>query len=66
MYVYSFLHNEPTCLIEFSCINQLGCDFTACKRALLGIGTLVDVTDNTMNVKTVLLRDIFLHELTLT
>ena len=34
--LYSSLDNEPTCLIEFACINQLGCGFTACKRALLG------------------------------
>ena len=34
--LYSSLDNEPTCLIEFACINQLGCGFTAGKRALLG------------------------------
>ena len=30
------LDNEPTCLIEFACINQVGCGFTAGKRMLLG------------------------------
>ena len=34
--LYSSLDNEPTCLIEFACINQLGCGFTAGKRTLLG------------------------------
>ena len=36
--LYSSLDNEPTCLIrliEFACINQLGCGFTAGKRTLL-------------------------------
>ena len=27
--LYSSLDNEPTCLIEFACINQLGCGFAA-------------------------------------
>ena len=27
--LYSSLDNEPTCQIEFACINQLGCGFTA-------------------------------------
>ena len=34
--LYSSLDNEPTCVIEFACINQLGCGFTAGKRTLLG------------------------------
>ena len=34
--LYSSLDNEPTCLIEFACINQLGCGFTAGKGTLLG------------------------------